>query len=169
MTLTVRIDADDIRSADMLLQDGWREGDELVIYRRTSGPRLHGHPAIRGAIIEDVESVVALANMAFSPKDKTHWIQDAFDRNDRRIYVAEQHGRIAGFLITRKEPETLVIDLIGTGPRLGGYGKSLIEHAEFSEPEPFTQAGTQIHNADAREFYAALEFQVVKIRRTFHK
>lgn len=166
LPLTVRIDADDTRSAEMLKQDGWREGDELTTYWKDKG--AGGLPwFIRYARRNDENEVVKIANRAFSPKDKTAWVRDAFNRLDRTVLVWEEDKALLGFIILRDKPQTIVIDLIGVYRPRKHIGSGLVRAAEHYSRAKFIQAGTA--NPDAQHFYAALGFTVKHRRRTFHK
>jgi hypothetical protein len=123
--LIVRIDADDIRSAEMLKKDGWREGDELTTYWRKSpwfGKPVHAlpHDGVRLGFEEDYPAVFKIAKKAFG-RDKEQWIRDTMrlelDKPWKKpcaLFVHEDYkGRINGFVITKIEADATVIDLIG--------------------------------------------------------
>lgn len=116
---------------------------------------------IRPARPEDRDRVIQIANQAFTPKDKTGWIIDAFQRKDRTIILYECLGIVIGFVITRVDGDVLVIDLIGTTHPRQGIGRILIAVAQAMAPEQCrtVRAGTYIENETARNFYQALGFQ----------
>ena len=169
LPLVVRIDADDTRSAEQLKLDGWREEDVLVSYSREN-PRRMPSPNVRRARADECESVAALATRTFHPKNKTEWVREAFARDDRVVYVEEStDGSVAGFLIVRYDKNNLVIDLIGSAVRKSGTGRRMVETVEWLSGYRYTRAGTQENNIVARQFYAALGFNMKRYRRTFYK
>ena len=180
----VRIDADDTRSAEQLKLDGWREGDDtLETYMRPHD--LNGHltrdpPPGACAKPEEVDVCIAIANDAFSPKDKTAWVREAFERNDRHVFVKREGGEVVGFIITRVDPGIMVVDLIASKYPRRGIGGYLIDAALWQTPYwrtksgttmPHTQvrAGTSSANSVARQFYTGLGFAPLHTRRTFFK
>lgn len=182
LPLCVRIDADDSRSAQQLLADGWREIDVLETYVRAVDDFSvrEDAPSVSRATSDDADDCVTIANAAFAPKDKTEWVREAFGRKDRLVFVCRRNGEIVGFVIIRQEPATIVIDLIASKYPRRGIGEELIAGAEWKTPywrasavrtipHSQTRAGTNSTNEAARQFYRKLGFITDNRKRTFHK
>lgn len=125
--------------------------------------KVYRHPIrrrIRLARPEDKPIVTEIANYAFAPKDRTVWINGAFGRSDRTIYVLEECGQIEGFVITRPEGSDLRIDLIGTWKPQTGICSDLMRYIEWTAPRDFAEiaAGTHGDNANAQHFYESLGY-----------
>ena len=126
----------------------------LIVYRRPIQRR------IRVARPEDKDIVTEIANRAFAPKDRTLWINGAFGRSDRTIYVLEHYGGVQAFIIMRAEGSDWRVDLIGVNsPRLG-YGRDLMKYVEYVSPVEFEElvAGTHADNDGAQQFYHSQGF-----------
>ena len=180
MTLTVRINAEDSRSCSELLKDGWHEGDVLVTYVLDVGIETGADSSrVFLAKPEDREQCVFIANKSF-PKDKTEWVRRAFSRTDRMVLIGKIHGELAGFVIVRQQPKTVIVDLIATKIQRQGLGAELIWAAWWRCPKwdaganlllanTMIKAGTSASNQIARSFYKKLGFRTLGKKRTFHK
>ena len=193
LPLCVRIDAEDQRSRQALLDDGWREIEVLETWE-TAIDYTHymnlGFPTTDrfGDIkMEDFEKLAVEsftydrlhADPDVSKEDadqaKRDWVRRVFATSGghQRIFgYPGDDGDLAGFLIVKVDADAVVIDLLAVAEskRGRGIGRSLVSMALKQFPNRrFLRAGTQRTNEPAARFYASLGMRVVKTQRTLHK
>lgn len=187
----VRIDAEDVRSRDALVQDGWREVEILetwVRHRNGLWPKFVDN--VRFAEPSDLLACQAIANTAFqfsrlhcdstvawedANAFKREWVRKAFEEHIHDIFVhlsPDADRRVDGFLICKPDTGTVRIDLIATAKerRVKGVAWQLVgfAHDWYAERNVMI-AGTSQKNRDARMMYQKMGFRVVKTQRTLHK
>lgn len=180
MPLVVRIDADDKRSADNLMLDGWREIEVLETYR--GKPDAKTHSLVRRAISGELSDCIKIARTQFhhdrlhadpmvrkavADEAKEDWVAKCFADPTTTVFV---HGHpVDGFLAVKWIGDGLMIDLIATSAQRKRVGTKLVCHAMAELKPPYLRAGTQLANQEGRLFYAALGMTCIKRQRTFHK
>lgn len=185
----VRIEYADKRSAEALLEDGWREVEVLETWRRKAKPvdadRLKGQAEIRRAEKRDMNALIWIAQTSFvhdrlhsdneicsaeADKAKGEWVRRAFSGDADRIFVAEYDDRVVGFVICKVIKGYSVIDLIAVDRRYRehGIGSQLLVYAIHHYGLDM-EAGTQERNKAGKELYKSLGFVCKGKRRTFHK
>ena len=170
LPLCVRIEADDHRSAEALLADGWRQIETLQTWRSTVATTGLRHPdMIRPTKAEHRQLIIA-AGRWFS-QDRLHadpkvdkevadeakrqWMKDALADIYREIWILGTMP-VEGFVIVR--PGTpVIIDLIAVDPLLRGRGiaRRLLQHVVGTYGKGI-QAGTQATNAAACRLYKSM-------------
>lgn len=188
LPLVVRIEASDARSADALLQDGWRPVEVLETWSRPIGEWKRIVSAVRTATPLDLLPCQHIAAGAFRydrmhrdplvPADdadefKRQWICRAFESSIENVFVhLDPRDHVNGFLICKVDSRVVMVDLIAVAAnsRRQGVAGRLVGWAHDYYPgrtEMF--AGTQEDNDDARMTYQKLGFHIILRRRTFHK
>lgn len=183
LPLCVRIDADDKRSREALLGDGWREIEVLETWlwdEWVDPPEDH---EVREAEPRDAKAceLIALESFGYDrlhkdssvPKDiadslKLFEIIHAFgDEETLVLVVIEQgEGTVVGFVTFKFGRIGLIaVDRIS---RKTGYAASLIGGL-LVRIEGELRAGTQSDNEPARALYKSMGFKVEKRERSFHK
>lgn len=144
---------------------------------------------IRSAIKSDFEDVVELAASGFS-YDRFHWdpqvnpvtanqikklwVSSAFRHgSNRRLWIAEQSGRIAGFCLTVGSLPTIRIDLIAVDVnyRNRGVGARLVSSIPhcYGETSIILRAGTQVKNRESLRLYERVGMKIESERRVYHR
>ena len=173
----VRIEADDFRSRESLLKDGWEEVEILETWQRVIGSEdfecglithVWNDEFVKRLAYEGGEHnrICVSRGAKETRKYFNEWI-------DRAIVNRQPFSVIypAGFIILREDG---AIDLlrVESGTSQQGVGTKLVNRAMiyFRDRGIRTiRAGTQAHNEPAQRFYSKLGFTVVKRERTFHK
>ena len=122
---------------------------------------------IREAVIEDAESLALLLSQLGYPQDSSFVIQKLAEFSERasaKVFVAEQHGSVVGFLSFDSEPAFHREGRIGTitamcvleNMRGKGIGRQLIERAEVYAKESGcarVAVASGIHRHETHKFY----------------
>jgi ribosomal protein S18 acetylase RimI-like enzyme len=112
------------------------------------------------------------------PADKArqvyvHWVNSAFNREDRFFVTATHNGLTQGFVLFRHDSKGSVIELIGVNQALkkAGIGAQLVHQmAKYVESLGVeqVQVGTQLSNRGAMKFYQRLGFTCEGCTAVFH-
>lgn len=184
-----RIPADDLRAAEKLRSEGWREIEILETYEGAfSATEEDDLGASHDVRPEDVEKVARLAGEAFihdrhhvdplvsaraAGEFKSNWVRAACREGGKRrcFVILDQREDVDAFLICFKIGRKLVIDLIAVREEARGYGlsKILIQEAVYRMGTEELRAGTQSTNAAAKALYEGLGMKIVQRERTFHR
>ena len=147
---------------------------------------------IRIARSEEMEAVAELAGRAFrynrfmsdslipdkyARHSRSEWVRNGFKGRAEAIYVAEEEGQLAGFLLLKSKTnndgeKTGIIDLIAVDQDYAGKGLGLgLATACFKHYEKdadFIEVGTQAKNLPAVNLYIKIGFRIVKSELTLH-
>jgi ribosomal protein S18 acetylase RimI-like enzyme len=87
-----------------------------------------------------------------------------------RMLAARIDGRPVGFLAVVARDDAHVIDLLAVhaDARRSGAGRALVTHLLGASDRP-VEAGTQVANVTALQFYGALGFRAVDVRYVLHR
>jgi len=162
---------------------------ETLVTLECPAPEQAIYPAtVRAGGAEEVAECAAIAREAFvfdryhadrriagriASDIKENWVRNAFAGRADRCFVAEDEGRVAGFLLTLKRDDALVIDLVavGSGFRGRGVGRALVEAAKARSHEvgaARVRVGTQAANHVSLGLYDAAGFVRRSEMLTFH-
>lgn len=163
--------------------------DTNITFAKAMRPEPAGLDAacVRMARREDEGAAVALARASFTksrfhndpliPKAvadelKGEWVRNYFlrARGDAMV-VAEEGGRLTGFLLLLDAGDALIIDLVAVADRQRGRGvaAAMTRFAEASFPrKSLIRVGTQIGNAAAIRSYQRMGFALERSQYIFH-
>jgi ribosomal protein S18 acetylase RimI-like enzyme len=103
---------------------------------------------------------------------KAAWTANFFaGRRGSRLFVADSHGQVAGFLLAIDRDDRAVIDLIAVSPnhQRQGIAAALIEALAAASPAATTLvAGTQIANTPSVRMYETLGFRLAASACVLH-
>lgn len=188
----IRIPADDLKQAERLKADGWREIEILETYEGAFSAAeeddLGASMAVKPDDGRNIERISELARSVFihdrhhadplvptkvAGEFKANWVRRACAEVGRRrcFVILDQAEDVDAFLICFKIGRKLVIDLIAVKQELRGHGlsKILIQEAVYRMGTEELRAGTQSTNAAAKLLYEGLGMKVVQRERTFHR
>lgn len=100
---------------------------------------------------------------------KGAWAKNFFQgQRGHRMLVAEERGRLCGFILLVEKPETTAVDLIAVDPAFQGrgLGKALLSAAERKGRRIFV--GTQKANVVSCRMYKKCGYKVDKSESVFH-
>ena len=197
LPLCVRIDADDLFSRTCLLKDGWREIERLEVWSRDTATCLSGHTTISPPVELDGYVVVMataaakkacmwIASTSFvhdrlhkdpevlnavADRQKTQFVDAAFDSPEKSVFIARQKHAIYGFCIVTADDTFCTIDLVAVDRRhrKKGIGRGLIAHIAAVYKPLILVAGTQSTNKEGRALYESTGFEKRQTCLTFHK
>jgi ribosomal protein S18 acetylase RimI-like enzyme len=183
----VKIGTGDVAIVNWFEEHGLRLIDTSVRLVRAPGPLPVPDDRVRFARDSDRDSVVAVASRSFwasrfhlDPRVparaadalKGAWAGNYFhgERGDWMV-VAEDAGRLTGFLLLMKGPGAAVtIDLIAVDPETRGrhLASAMVSFAFANLAEPAFVVGTQIHNASSLRLYHSLGFTIEDAQYVLH-
>ena len=177
----VRIEADDFRSRESLLKDGWEEVEILETWQRTIGGEDYECARVVAWSGGDINRLaqIAIGGVQRHRMAVVDPVYDNWDHYTRGLIEARKtHAPVfvigeplmMGFIILR-DGKIDLIRVTGNAIR-DGRGTELVNRAMiyFRDRGIRTiRAGTQMTNEPAQRFYSKLGFTVVKRERTFHK
>jgi ribosomal protein S18 acetylase RimI-like enzyme len=147
---------------------------------------------IRVARPDEMEPVADLASRAFrynrfmsdslipdrlARHSRSEWVRNSFKGRAEAIYVAEDDGELAGFLLLRSKNNNQgkkvgVIDLIAVDSHHAGKGLGIglvsaaIHH--YNQEADYIEVGTQAKNIPAANLYIKSGFRITKSEFTLH-
>jgi len=182
-----KVAAHDMGLVHLLEQTGFRLVDASLTLERSNDAEANGSEAVRWAVAADCGPVMetARANFSFSRfhQDplipgkiaddlKAEWAGNFFrGRRGDAMVVAEQHGRVAGFLQLLQSSKALVIDLLAVDRQARGSGlaEAMIRFAGSHFPLcDVLRVGTQAANIPAARLYEKLGFRLRQAHYVFH-
>jgi ribosomal protein S18 acetylase RimI-like enzyme len=147
---------------------------------------------VRLAHPDEMEPVAELAGRAFrynrfmsdslipdrlARNSRSEWVRNSFKGRAEAIYVAEDGGRLAGFLLLRSKVDGQgtkagVIDLIAVDSDHAGkgLGMALVSAAVhyYNHQADYLEVGTQAKNIPAINLYIKSGFRIAKSEFTLH-
>ncbi|MDO8558845.1 MAG: GNAT family N-acetyltransferase [bacterium] len=123
---------------------------------------------IRKFLAKDLEQVLAISRSSFIEP----WPQDEFEKYPDGSFVAEDEGKVAGFVIG-KIGRRGILKLIAVNPayRDKGVGKSLIDHILKYFKESGVKeavARSRFHNEAGCSFLKSFGFEIVKTIKNYY-
>ena len=195
LPLCVRIDATDLYSRKCLLQDGWREIEQLEVWSRETAIAIPVE--WNGYVVEMATTTAKKACMwiastsfvhdrlhkdvevdnAIADRQKTQFVDAAFDSSEKSVFIARQKDAVMtaiavhGFCIVNADDTFCTIDLIAVDRRhrKKGIGRALLAHIVVIYKSLIIVAGTQSTNREGQALYEATGFEKRQTCRTMHK
>ena len=124
---------------------------------------------IRKFLSKDSDQVLAISRASFAEP----WPQDEFEKYPDGSFVAEDEGKIAGFVIGKIAGRQGILKLIAVNPayRGKGVGKSLMDHIlkYFKESGvKEAMARSRFHNETGCYFLKSFGFEIVKTIKNYY-
>lgn len=169
---------------------GFRVIETYVTLARSTNDVPAGDSRIRLSRPEDMEATADLAYRAFEYSryisdphidehrarfSRAEWVRNGFKGRSEAIYIAENNGAIAGFLLlkSRDNGKVGVIDLIAVDPAHAGVGLGSALVAEsirhYAEKTDTVEVGSQGKNIAAINLYSRRGFSLTKTEITLHR
>jgi len=190
--LSMRLSEDDRTALHAAESVGFKVLESYLTFRHPTAVSLPLDGRVRLARIEEMEAVAELASRAFrynrfmsdslipdnlARHSRSEWVRNGFKGRADAIYVAEEDGQMAGFLLLRSKTsddgkKVGIIDLIAVdqefaGKRLGlGLVAASIHH--YHQEAEIIEVGTQAKNVPAINLYIKAGFRVTKSEFTLH-
>ena len=189
---SLRLNGTDLAALHAAEDAGFRVIESYLTFARDIDHIPESDKLVRLANPSEAEVVAEIAYRAFHynrfladpliPEERARhsrrdWVRNAFAGRAEAIYVAEEKGNVAGFLLLRsvKNPDgekVGLIDLIAVAPEYPGRGLgsalALQSLHHYQGKSPVVEVGTQAKNAAAVNLYTKLGFRLVRSEFTLH-
>jgi len=189
---SLRLDGKDLAAMHAAEDAGFRVIESYLTFARDIDHIPESDKRVRLANPSEAEVVAEIAYRAFRynrfladpliPEERARhsrrdWVRNAFAGRAEAIYVAEESGNVAGFLLLRSvqnpdREQIGLIDLIAVAPEYPGrgLGSALALQAlhHYQGTLPVVEVGTQAKNAAAINLYTKLGFRLVRSEFTLH-
>jgi GNAT superfamily N-acetyltransferase len=186
--IQTKVDIAALRRVEDLVRIGYMLVETGIVLARALGNAPLPPKAIRFAEARDEPAVRQIAGLAFhcsrfhadplianevANRIKADWAGNFFQGSrGTHMVVAEEGGRVAGFLLLIAKGSDLVIDLVGVAPGAQGrgFGRRMIDFAaaHIREPRRFV-VGTQLCNTRSLTYYAKSGFLIESARHSLHR
>ena len=184
-----RVAASDYETMQALERAGFASVETLVTLETAIDGPGEFPPRIRKGGTGDAPACAEIARTAFifdrfhadrridpevAAKMKEAWVLNGFAGRAEACLIANAaDGEIAGFLLTLRQQDALIIDLIAVAPRHQGLGigRDLIAAAKAyagASGATALRVGTQAANKASLRLYSAAGFEPVGQSATFH-
>lgn len=184
-----RVDAADVRGAQLLEAAGFCLVDTNVTLERSPGPGrvAPGGIDVGPAQREQAESLLAVAGSCFrysrfhldpaieraeADRVKREWVRSYIEgRRGQELLAASVAGKPVGFLAVLDAADARVIDLVGVASAAQGRGVGGALVAAFVQRygDSLLRVGTQVANVPSLRLYAAHGFVPTAAHYVFHR
>jgi dTDP-4-amino-4,6-dideoxy-D-galactose acyltransferase len=190
--LSLRLPEDDRTALHAAESVGFKVLESYLTFTRPMEDALPLDARVRIARPDEVEPVAELAGRAFrynrflsdslipdrlARLSRSEWVRNSFKGRAEAIYVAEDEGRLAGFLLLKSKVDNRgaragVIDLIAVDSEHAGkgLGMALVSAAvhHYNDAADYLEVGTQAKNIPAVNLYIKSGFKIAKSEFTLH-
>jgi ribosomal protein S18 acetylase RimI-like enzyme/glycosyltransferase involved in cell wall biosynthesis len=190
--LSLRLSEDDRTALHAAESVGFKVLESYLSFTRSMEDPLPVDDRVRAARPEEMEPVAELAARTFrynrfmsdslipdnlARHSRAEWVRNSFKGRAEAIYVAEEDGRLAGFLLLKSKEDSTgrkagVIDLIAVDSDFSGKGLGMglvaaaIHH--YKQTADCIEVGTQAKNIPAVNLYIKSGFRITKSEFTLH-
>ncbi len=190
--LSLRLPEEDRTALHAAESVGFKVLESYLSFTRPTNNPLPIDDRVRVARLEEMESVAELASRAFrynrfmsdslipdnlARHSRAEWVRNSFKGRAEAIYVAEDNGHLAGFLLLKSKADRAgkkvgVIDLIAVDADFSGKGLGIglvaaaIHH--YRQTADYIEVGTQAKNIPAVNLYIKSGFHIMKSEFTLH-
>jgi spore coat polysaccharide biosynthesis protein SpsF len=184
--VSCRVPSADADKIQQLKEDGFREIESLVTFRRPI-TTIPGGATPQLAIEADFEACLEIGKTSFqfdrfhadpgvpnalADKLKGTWVENSLKGRADAVFVTRDGDRATGFNLCRIEGREVTIDLIAVANDMKGrgLGKHLIEQAlnHYAGKADYIRAGTQTNNAASNRLYLGTGFSEFSQQKTLH-
>jgi ribosomal protein S18 acetylase RimI-like enzyme len=190
--LSLRLPEDERSALHAAESVGFKVLESYLTFTRSMEDPLPADPRVRLARPDEMEPVAELARRAFrynrfmsdslipdrlARNTRVEWVRNSFKGRAEAIYVAEDEGQLAGFLLlkSKQDPHGVkagIIDLIAVDSEYAGkgLGMALVAAAlhHYNAEAGYLEVGTQAKNVPAVNLYIKSGFRIAKSEFTLH-